>query len=111
MIVVYIAGPFKEKDSWLTEQNVRKAEEIAWSLTRLKDIVPLCVHSMFRCISDVPDALYWTDVFKELIKRSDVVLCFGQRALESPELAEAKRLNKPIFESFSDLKIWWENNQ
>jgi hypothetical protein len=100
MKTIYVAGPFRGKDAWEIEQNVRRAEEYGWELAAL-GAVPVIPHTMFRYFhGSLPDQ-FWLDATLEILKRCDAILLLpGWTSSEGSigEHAQAKRAGQKIFD-------------
>jgi hypothetical protein len=73
MFVVYVAGPYRAKDAWAREQNIRRAEEAAFALAEM-GAAPLCPHTMTRFFDGTLSDDYWLAVTLELMRRCDAIL-------------------------------------
>lgn len=111
MKVVYIAGPFRPKranDCWEMEQNIRRAEALAFEVWRL-GAVALCPHCNTRFFQNaLPDEV-WLKGDLELVNRCDAVMLAPGWRLSSGTLAEVQRANElgiPVFEELAKLKAW-----
>jgi len=107
MQVVYIAGPFRAKNSWDMEQHIRRAEELALQVWRLGCCAVICPHTNTRFFQGAADDAIWLEGDLELLRRSDVVLMVRnwQRSVgASKEYELAKQLGRPVFTRFSDLE-------
>lgn len=105
MIVVFIAGPFSASNAWKREQNIRRAEEVAFKVAEL-GMMPLCPHANTRNFADTLTDEFWYEGTLELMRRSDVVILLdnwqeSKGAVRERE--EAIKLNKPIFSSVEEL--------
>jgi len=101
MTVVYIAGPYRGKDAWEVEQNIRLVEETAFLLAT-NGFVPLSVHTMYRYFNGTLTDTFWLDATMELMRRCDAVVMVGDFMGSDGsvgEMAEAGRLGIPVFES------------
>lgn len=108
MCVVYVAGPYRGPNPWAVEQNIRLAEEVAFTVAQA-GCTPLCPHSMFRYFDKtLPDA-FWLTATLELLDRCDVVLMVpgwrrSEGACDERKRAEEKGL--PVFGSVEELRAW-----
>ena len=109
--VVYCAGPFRASTPWGIEQNVRRAEEVGLEVAKA-GAVPLIPHAMYRFFQNsLPDE-FWLEGTLELLRRCDaLVLTEGWEASTGSrgEVAEAKRLGIPVFESVAELRNWLDS--
>ena len=100
MQIVYVAGPYSARDSWVREQNVRRAEAVSLKLIQI-GVAPICVHAMSRFwFGQVSEerAIAWG---LELLRPSDaVVLVEGWPNSNGTiaEIREAFKRNIPVYE-------------
>lgn len=72
-LIVYIAGPYRDRTGWRVEQNIRRAEEVAYRVWGAGHVA-LCPHTNSRFPhSDVPDS-HWLAGTMELMLRCDAVI-------------------------------------
>lgn len=108
--LAYIAGPYRAKNAWLVEQNIRAAEAVAYAVAELGayPVAPHCAtRSYFECIDQ--SAEFWLEATLELMRRCDVVLMMDTWRASSGargEHEEALRLGKPVLYSLHDLRAW-----
>ena len=103
MKVIYVAGPFRGKNAWEVEQNVRRAETFAMMLAE-KGFMPLCPHSNTRFFDGTLTADFWVKGTLELMRRCDgVMVCDTEQGAlwrastgTCGEVEEAKRLGLPV---------------
>jgi hypothetical protein len=100
MKVIYIAGPFRGVNTWEVEQNVRRAESVAFAVA-LTGAMPLCPHTNTRFFNGTITAEFWLRGTLELLRRADAVVLvagweksIGTRA----EIVEADKIGIPVFE-------------
>jgi hypothetical protein len=98
--LVYIAGPYRNDDAWLCEQNIRAAESLGYRVAQL-GAYPVIPHSNTRAYfsSAASDAL-WLAGTLELMRRCDGVVflpTWGGSSGARDEHAEADRLELPVF--------------
>lgn len=118
MKVIYVAGPFRAKNSWQMEQNIRLAEEVALKLWGLGAAV-ICPHANTRFFQGYyPDGV-WLLGDLEILDRCDgIVLCGDwQRSAGSvAEHAYAVTKGKAIFfwgrkGGYPDSIVDWINKE
>lgn len=103
--VIYIAGPFRGANAWEVEQNIRRAEELAFEVARL-GAMPLCPHTNMRFSDRTLTAQFWLDGTMELMRRCDAVVFtkdWERSAGARGERAEAGRLGLPCFFRLASL--------
>ena len=108
--VVYIAGPFRGKDAWAVERNVRRAEELAYAVWAVGGVA-LCPHTNTRFFDGTLTDEIWLEGTLELLRRCDAVLLAPGWQLSAGtlgEIEEANRLRLPVFHNIQVLRIWLE---
>lgn len=73
MKVVYIAGAYTAPNSWLREQNIRRAEYMALKLWRA-GVPAICVHTIARYFHGEVSEADAMAIDNELLDRCDAVL-------------------------------------
>ena len=114
-MVVYVAGPYRGKNAWEVEQNIRLAEGVGFRVAQM-GAMPLIPHTNTRFFSGTLTSQFWIDGALELLRRCNaVVLCWGWGSSEGSvgEYDEALRLGIPIFETNSEagwnaFRCWLE---
>ena len=93
-VVVYVAGPFRGPHSWAIENNIRRAEELAWKVWEqgFTAISPHCNTRYFQ--HSLPDHI-WLDGDLEILKRCDVLLLTPDW-----ERSEGTRIEKEFAEEY-----------
>ncbi len=109
--IVYIAGPFRGRNQFETERNVRHAEETGLEVAGLGG-APVIVHSMYRVFQDTLPDKVWTESAMAILARCDAMLLLvgWRKSIGSIiERDEAIRLQLPIFDvsQDDDLRIVW----
>ena len=108
--VVYVAGPFRAKDGWKTEQNVRRAEELCYNVWKA-GAVGVCPHTNSRFFDGaLPDAT-WLDGYIELLSRCDALIAVSNWQDSKGTTAEIRYCegcDKPVFYDMGALKKWLE---
>lgn len=111
--VIYIAGPYRGKDNWAIEQNIRRAEELALVVWKL-GMVALCPHMNTRHFQGVLPDEVWLDGDLELIRRCDAVLLVsGWKASHGTlaEIAYAKEQGIPVFETEHEVMAYFAQEE
>lgn len=107
MYTVYIAGPFRGKNSYEVHCNVRAAEKLMHELLTAcleaqVQVACVCPHTMNQNFDGTFDDQYWLDSSLELLRRCDGVLLvpgWERSAGAQGEHELALHLAKPIFTS------------
>lgn len=108
MPVIYIAGPFRGANAWEVEQNIRRAENLAFQVAQLGAMF-LCPHTMTRHMDGTETDEFWLAGTLELLRRCDAVLftpCWSKSSGARGEHAEAQRLGLPCFMTIGELADW-----
>jgi hypothetical protein len=108
MKVVYIAGPFRGPNSWVIENNIRRAEVLALEVWRL-GAACICPHANTRYFQGAGPDDVWLAGDLEIMRRCDAVLMvegWGRSCGARAEWAEARRRGIPIFYDLGVLKTW-----
>lgn len=110
MRVIYVAGPFRGKDSWEMENNIRRAEALALEAWKLGAAV-ICPHSNTRFFQGAAPDHIWLDGDLAILGKCDAILMTpdwerssGARA----ECAHAKAHGIPVLLTLEDL-AWFLN--
>jgi len=108
MRVIYVAGPFRGKNAWKVEQNIRVAEDAGMVVAQL-GAVPLIPHTMCRFFDGTMTGQFWIDATLDLLRRCDAMLVVGgweNSEGTKGEIQEAAVLGIPVFKSFDSLRLW-----
>lgn len=108
MKVIYIAGPFRGKDHWEIEQNIRVAETLALEVWRL-GAACVCPHTNTRLFQGAAPDEVWLNGDLEILRRCDAVLLTPDWERSSGARAEADFALEngiPIFVLLSDIKCF-----
>src|SRR6476469_6468589 len=97
--VIYVAGPFRGPDSWVVENNVRRAEELGYEVAALGGAMPYVPHTQGRFFNGtLSDEKVWIPGTLEMLRRCDAAIFLptwensvGARA----EREECDRLRMP----------------
>ena len=109
MNLIYIVGPLRAENSYLVEQNVRKAESVSLELWKLGFAV-ICPHMNTRNFVNVlgdNDKTFLEGDF-EMIKRCDGVFCLEGFRKSEGSLAEVKCANVNNVPVFDEMEIMIE---
>lgn len=103
MKVAFVAGPYRGKTPWDVEQNVRRAECVAFEVARA-GWMPLCPHTNTRFFDGTLDDDFWLLGTQELLRRCDAVVLVEGYEFSSGTLAEIKLaefLGIPVYHSYN----------
>jgi hypothetical protein len=112
MLVVYVAGPFRADNSWLIEQNIRRAEELSLKVWQ-NDMAAVCPHTNTRFFQGAADDDVWLKGDLEILERCDAVLLAPGWKDSRGTIAEVSRANDlklPVFVSIERLLEWKEES-
>lgn len=107
MKLIYIAGPFRGKNSWEMENNIRRAEELVLAAWKAGFAV-ICPHTNTRFYQGAAPDNVWLDGDLEILRRCDgVILVENWEKSEGTkaEIKEAKNRQIPVFQ---DVTSAWE---
>lgn len=105
MKVIYIAGPFRGKNSWEVESNIRVAETLALDVWR-SGFAAICPHANTRFFDGAAPDNVWLDGDLEILKRCDAILLtknWEQSKGATKEMQFAKALNMPVYYTLEEL--------
>lgn len=108
MKVVYVAGPFRGPDSWVMENNIRRAEALSLEVWRA-GAAAICPHCNTRFFQGAAPDDVWLDGDLAILAKSDAILMTPDWERSSGARAEheyAKSLNIPAFYDIDSLKAW-----
>ena len=108
MKLVYVAGPFRGRDSWEISKNVRRAEELAAEVWKL-GAVAICPHKNTENFQGMlPDAVFIEGTLAMLkVCHAMIVVPNYQRSDGTKgEIEFAKEHHIPVFYSVFQLKRW-----
>lgn len=112
--LVYIIGPYRAPTPWGVEQNIRKAEELAFQVWNL-GAVPVCPHTIGRFTDKTFPDRQMLDAGLALQKKCDVALVregWESSVGSNAEIEAAHDAKQPIFFDVHDLRRWlWENGE
>ena len=99
MRVIYVAGPFRGKNAWEVEKNIRRAEEWSFKLAEAGWMF-MCPHTNTRFFDGTQTDKFWLEGTLELMRRCDAVfVCEGYENSSGTlgEIEEAEKLGLPVF--------------
>lgn len=106
--VVYIAGPYRGPHAWAVEQNIRRAEAVAFEVWKM-GAAALCPHTNTRYFDKaLPDAI-WLLGDLALLAKCDAVLMmeiWEQSTGAIAERAFAQDRGIPVLYTLSELLNW-----
>lgn len=108
MKVVYIAGPFRGPDSWVIENNIRRAEALALEVWRL-GAAAICPHANTRFFQGAAHDDVWLDGDLAILAKCDAMLMTEDWTRSSGARAEealARDRGVPVFYALGDLQGW-----
>ena len=100
MKVIYVAGPFRGPNSWVIEQNIRRAEEVSLELWRMGAAV-VCPHANTRFFQGAAPDDVWLRGDLEILDRCDAVVLAPNWESSSgakEEVRHAAMHEIPVFE-------------
>ncbi len=109
MKLIFVAGPFKAKNTWEVEKNVRKAEETSLALWGMGYAV-ICPHTNSRFFLGTCSEDIFLDGYQEILKRCDGVMLLspgGQSKGTIEEIKLAERLGIPVFGDVLELSAYF----
>jgi len=107
MKIAYVAGPFRAKNSWLIEQNIRRAEELSLEVWNIPGWCAICPHTNTRFFQGAAPDQVWLEGDLEILRRCDAVVLTWDWRISSgarAEVEEALRIKLPIFDCAGSLK-------
>ena len=103
--VIYIIGPFRSKNGWLIEQNIRRAEEVSLNLWELGFAV-ICPHTNTRFFNGSLNDSIWLEGDKEILKRCDAAFLISGWEFSTgcnEEVQFCRYIEKPYFNDIKEL--------
>lgn len=112
MKVVYCAGPFRGKNSWEVEQNIRRAEELGFKVAEA-GAFPIIPHTNCRFWNGTQTDQFWLDGTMAAMRKCDAVIFTPDYENSSGALLEEidaiKRKQLRLY-SIGQLKAWLLEN-
>lgn len=112
MKIVYVAGPFRAKNSWEMELNIRRAEELALECWKA-GFATICPHSNTRFFQGAAPDEVWLKGDLDILKRCDAIIMTPDWKRSSGARSEHRvaRYNKiPVFYDLESLVSWGRNS-
>ena len=104
---IYIAGAYTAPDAWGVEQNVRRAESLAYEVAKL-GAMPVCPHTNLRYMCyEIAEFMYPATL--ELMRRCDAVFLLPNWQSSTgarDEREDALRVGIPRFSTIRSLAEW-----
>jgi nucleoside 2-deoxyribosyltransferase len=104
VFIIYVAGPFRGKNAWEVEENIRRAERAGFSLAE-RGFMPLIPHCNTRFFNGTLTDEFWLEGTLELLKRCDAVFLvdgWSNSQGTQKEVEEAKKLGIPVYYETTD---------
>ena len=107
MKVIYICGPYSHESAWQREQNIRRAEDVAYQVAQL-GCSPLCPHTnMGRSFWGTQTPEFWYQATMELMKRCDAIMTVkGWQSSRGATREVAAAEHRPVFHDMAELASW-----
>jgi nucleoside 2-deoxyribosyltransferase len=112
-MIVYVAGPYRSEDSWEVHANIRRAKEMGDELIQ-EGIMPLIPHKNTELCEHLNTSQFFLDGTLELMRRCDALLIVPKYENSEGtlgEIAEARKLGKPVFFDILALTYWAQKRQ
>lgn len=110
--LIYIAGPYRSSSEYGVLRNIQRAQEAAAEVWKL-GLYALCPHANSAFFGGITSDEQFLDGGLEMLRRCDAVYLVPIDAVRYnrskgtlAEVAEAERLDIPIFNSLGDLATW-----
>ena len=106
MRVLFIVGPFRASTPWGVEQNIRRAEAVAFNVW-MSGNAAICPHTNTRYFDKSADDDLWLEGAKAILARCDgVVTVEGWEASEGSlaEVALARTLGMPVYRGVLEIE-------
>lgn len=113
-MIIYVAGPYRAPNVWEVEQNIRRAEMLAYEVWQVPGCVPLTPHLLGRHLDKVvPDEIVLPAMMRLLDVCDGLILVSGWdlSAGTFEEVVHARSKNKPIFASIESLRAFQLRSQ
>jgi len=111
MKVIYVAGPYRSPYVYQIWENIQVARDFALAIWN-QGHVALCPHLNSMFFEGITTPKQFILGTLELMRRCDAVVVLPRYENSEGtvgEIAEAKRLGKPVFFNLAELFIWLES--
>lgn len=108
MRVIYVAGPFRGPNSWVIEENIRRAERLALEVWRC-GAAALCPHANTRFYQGAAPDDVWLEGDLAMLGRCDALIVTEDWERSTGARAEvdfARARDIPVFFTLIDLACW-----
>lgn len=107
MKLIYIAGPYRAETSWGVEQNIRRAEQVAYSVAE-EGLFPVCPHSNTRgYFESLQSPEFWLMGTMALLLCCDAIMTvpgWGNSPGARAEVARAQVEGMPVCHTITQLR-------
>lgn len=106
--IVYIAGPFRGRNSWDMEQNIRRAEALALDVWKM-GAAAVCPHANTRFFQGAAADDVWLTGDLAILRRCDAVLMTADWRDSEGAIAEhgyALERGVEVFYGLDELRHW-----
>ena len=113
MILAYIAGKYRDKEVYKIKLNINQAEIFGMDVALL-GVYPVIPHMNTPLWDGLCSQEFFLEGTLELSRRCDILIAMPSwKTSEGSigEIAEAKRMNKPVFYSIEELNQWLTNQK
>lgn len=108
MVLMYVAGPYRAASEWQLQRNIYEAEAVALALWRA-GIPNVCPHKNTAHFGGACDDGVFLAGDLVIMRRCDAVVVtrrWEESAGAIAEVAEARRLELPVFLTVGDAVVW-----
>lgn len=90
MKLVCIVGPFRGKNSWEVERNIRRAEELGMRVAEM-GAIPIIPHTMYRFWNGTLNDEFWLECCRRMLDMCGAVVVTDSWENSSGTRAEIRR--------------------
>lgn len=108
MKIVFLCGPYRGKNAWEIEQNIRRAEEVSLEVWR-SGAACICPHTNTRFFQGAAPDDVWLEGYLKILGMCDAVLTvpgWGESNGSRAEVRLAEELDLPVFHNVEMLRKW-----